>query len=97
MTEKQFKKEHLLEATEWRGNGYLNTNLINQSQSYFIESRPRIYGGCYVYQFITMTDGTIYELFSMTVSTRGIVAYNCHARNVLQRDVKQFRESAIHY
>lgn len=97
MTEKQFKKEHLLEATEWRGNGYLNTNLINQSQSYFIESRPRIYGGCYVYQFITMTDGTIYELFSMTASTRGIVAYNCHARNVLQRDVKQFRESAIHY
>ena len=97
MTEQQFKKEHLLEPTEWRSGGYLDTSLIDQSQSYYIESRPRVYGGCYVYQYVTMKDGTVYELYSMTASTRGIVAHNCHARNVLQRDVKQYRDSTIHY
>ena len=97
MTEKQFKKEHLPEANEGRSGGYLNTSLIDQSQSYYIESRPRIYGGCYVYQYVTMKDGTVYELYSMTASTRGIVARKCRARNVLQRDVKQYRDSAIHY
>lgn len=95
--EKQFNKKHLLEATEFRSDGYLDTKQINQEQSYYIQSRPRVYGGCYVYQYVTMNDGTIYELYSMTASTRGIVAYKCRAKDVLQKEVKQYQDSAIHY
>lgn len=94
---KQFDKKHLLEATEYRSDGYLDVSQVNQQQSYYIQSRPRVYGGCYVYQYVTMNDGTIYELYSMTASTRGIVAYKCLAKDVLQREVKQYRDSAIHY
>ena len=90
-------KKHLEVATEWRSDGYINRDLINQEQSYYIESRPRVYGGCYVYQHITMKDGTVYELSSMTASTRGIVAYKCSARNVLQREVKDLTQGAIKY
>lgn len=97
MLTKEFKKEHLLEATERRSGGYLNTSLIDQENSYYIASRPRAYGGCYVYQYVTMNDGTVYELRSMTASTRGIVARNCYRSNVLQREVKQLSEGAIHY
>lgn len=94
---KEFKKEHLLEANEWRGSGYINTSLIDQKNSYYIASRPRVYGGCYVYQFITMKDGTVYELRSMTAATRGIVANRCYRSNVLQREVKSLCENAIQY
>lgn len=94
---KQFNQKHLLEATEWRSEGYLDKKQINQELSYYIQSRPRMYGGCYVYQYVTMNDGTVYELYSMTASTRGIVAYKCRAKDVLQREVKQYRDSAIHY
>lgn len=94
---KQFDKKHLLEATAHRGDGYLDVSQVNQQQSYYIQSRPRVYGGCYVYQYVTMNDGTVYELYSMTASTRGIVAYKCLAKDVLQREVKQYRDSAIHY
>lgn len=97
MTTKEFKQEHLLEATEWRGKGYLNTSLIDQENSYYIASRPRAYGGCYVYQYVTMNDGTVYELRSMTAATRGIVARNCYRSNVLQREVKQLTAKAILY
>lgn len=95
--EKQFDKKHLLEATEWRSGGYLDTAQINQEQSYFIQSKPTIYGGCYVYQYVTMNDGTVYELYSMTASTKGIVSNTCKAKDVLQREVKQYRDNAIHY
>lgn len=94
---KQFDRKHLLEATEWRDGGYLDKTQINQEQSYYIKSRPRNVGGCYVYQYVTMNDGTVYELYSMTASTRGIVAYKCRAKDVLQREVKQYRDSAIRY
>lgn len=97
MITKEFKKEHLREATEWRSGGYLDTSLIDQKNSYHIASRPRVYGGRYVYQYVTMIDGTIYELRSITAATRGIVARNCYRSNVLQREVKQLSEGAIHY
>lgn len=97
MITKEFKKEHLREATEWQSEGYLDTSLIDQKNSYYIESRPRVYGGCYVYQYVTMLDGTVYELRSMTAATRGIVANSCYRSNVLQREVKQLSEGAIHY
>lgn len=95
--EKQFNQKHLLKTTERSNDGYLDTTQINQEQSYYIQSRPRVCGGCYVYQYITMNDGTVYELYSMTASTRGIVANTCKAKDVLQREVKQYRNSAIHY
>lgn len=97
MITKEFKKEHLQEATEWRSEGYLDTSLIDQKNSYHIASRPRVCGGCYVYQYVTMLDGTVYKLRSMTASTRGIVARKCYRSNVLQREVKQLSEGAIHY
>ena len=96
--EKQFNQKHMLEATEYRsGDYYLDTTQINQEQSYFIQSRPTIYGSHYVYQYVTMNDGTVYELYSMTASTRGIVANTCKAKDVLQREVKQYRNNAIQY
>ncbi|WAX12642.1 hypothetical protein EC99P1_00050 [Enterococcus phage EC99P1] len=97
MITREFKQEHLLEATEWQSGGYLDTSLIDQRNSYRIESRPRVYGGCYVYQYITMLDGTIYELSSMTAATRGIVANSLYRKDVLQREVKQLTAKAINY
>ena len=93
----KIQEKHLLKATEWRGSGYIDQKQIDQKQSYFLESRPRIYGGCYVYQYITMLDGTVYELSSMTASTRGIVAYNCKGKNILQREIKRLTKNAIDY
>ena len=95
--EKQFNQTHMLEATECRDAGYLDTTQINQEQSYFIQSRPTIYGSHYVYQYVTMNDGTVYELYSITASTRGIVANTCKAKDVLQREVKQYKNNAICY
>ena len=95
---KQFNQKHMLEATEWRsGDYYLDTTQINQEQSYYIQSRPNLYGSHYVYQYVTMNDGTIYELYSTTASTRGIVANTCKAKDVLQREVKQYRDNSIRY
>ena len=93
----KIQEKHLLQATEWCGSGYINQKQIDQNQSYFLESRPRIYGGCYVYQYITMLDGTVYELSSMTAATRGIAAYNCKGKNILQREIKRLTKNAIHY
>ena len=95
--EKQFNQKHMLEATECRDAGYLDTTQINQEQSYYIQSRPRVCGGCYVYQYVTMNDGTVYELYSMTASTKGIVANTCKAKDVLQREVKQYKDNSIRY
>ena len=94
---KKIQEKHLLKATEWRGNGYIAIKQIDQEQSYYLESRPRCYGGCYVYQYITMLDDTVYELSSMTSATRGIVAYNCKGENILQRDIKRLTKNAIDY
>lgn len=93
----KIQEKHLLKPTEWRGSGYIDITQVNQKQSYYLESRPRIYGGCYVYQYITMLDGTTYELSSMTASTRGNVAYNCKGKDMLQRDIKKLTEKAIKY
>lgn len=93
------QEKHLLEATEWRGSGYLDTKQINQKESYYMESKPRNVGGCYVYQYVTMNDGTIYEFSSLTASTRGILAYKCLASNVLQREIKALtnKDGVIRY
>ena len=96
MTNK-LQEKHLQYATELINAGYIDREQVNQKESYYIESRPRNAGGCYVYQYITMSDGTVYELSSMTSSTKGIVANNCRARNVLQRDVKSQAFGAINY
>ena len=93
----KIQEKHLLKPAEWRGSGYIDTTQVNQEQSYYLESRPRIYGGCYVYQYITMLDGTVYELSSMTAASRGIIAYNCKGKNILQREVKKLTEKAIQY
>ena len=93
----KIQEKHLLKETEWRASGYIDQKQIDQKQSYYLESRPRIYGGCYVYQYITMLDGTTYELSSMTSSTRGIVAYNCKGKNILQREIKRLTKNAIDY
>ena len=94
---KKIQEKHLLNPTECRGNGYIDTNQIDQEQSYYLESQPRMYRGCYVYQYITMLDGTTYELSSMTASARGIVAYNCKGKNILQREIKRLTKNAIDY
>ena len=95
--EKQFNQKHLLKVTEERSGEYLDTTQVNQEQSYYIQSRPRVCGGCYVYQYVTMNDGTVYELYSTTASTRGIVANTCKAKDVLQREVKQYKDNSIRY
>ena len=93
----KIQEKHLLEATEWRGSGYIDQKQVDQKQSYYLESSPRIYGGCYVYQYITMLDGTVYELSSMTSATGGIGAYNCKGENILQSDIKRLTKNAIDY
>lgn len=93
----KLQEKHLLKATDFRADGYIDKSQVNQQLSYYIESRPRMYGGCYVYQYITMNDGTIYELSSMTASTKGILAYRCRESNVLQKEVKQLTKNAIYY
>ncbi|AHL18963.1 hypothetical protein LP032_114 [Listeria phage LP-032] len=77
-------------------NGFINPDMVNQNESYYIQSKPSIYGGCLVYQFITMKDGIIYELESNTASTYGIVARFCFADKVLQREIKnRTRKSGV--
>lgn len=91
----QINAKHL--ASYSRTTGYIDNNQVNQELSYYMASRPRVYGGCYVYQYITMKDGTVYELSSMTASSRGIVAHRCNAKNVLQRKIKNLTSEAIQY
>lgn len=93
----ELQKKHLLKPMELRGCGYIDTQQVNQEQSYYLQSRPRVYGGCYVYQYIVMNDGTVYELSSMTASTRGIVANKNKGKDMLQREIKRLTENAIHY
>ena len=93
----KIKEKHTLQAGKYRAPGYIDKSQVNQEKSYYIASRPRVYGGCYVYQYITMDDGTVYELSSMTASTRGIVAHTCKQRDVLQREVKRLTKNAIDY
>lgn len=93
MTNK-LQEKHLEPVTEWRSTGYIDRSQVNQKESWYIESRPRTVGGCYVYQYITMLDGTVYELSSNTASTRGIIANDCHAVGLLQRDVKKHTQKA---
>ncbi|AFQ96260.1 hypothetical protein P70_0071 [Listeria phage P70] len=80
-------------------NGFINPDMVNQNESYYLQSRPSIYGGSLVYQFITMEDGTIYELESNTASTGGIIARFRFADNVLQREIKRYtkKSGVIHY
>lgn len=87
----------LLEKHCYNTGGYLDRSQVNQELSYYIQSRPRVYGGCYVYQYVTMNDGTVYELSSMTASTRGIIPYTCRGKNLLQRDIKRMTSNAINY
>lgn len=91
----QINEKHLSPYS--RTTGYIDNDQVNQELSYYMESRPRVYGGCYVYQYITMKDDTVYELSSMTSSTKGIVAHRCNARNVLQREIKNLTSEAINY
>ena len=96
MTNK-LQKKHMEATTEGNNVGYIDREQINQKESYYIQSRPRNVGGAYVYQYITMNDGTVYKLYSMTTSTKGIIANTRKAENVLQREVKQYKDSAIYY
>ena len=93
----KIQEKHLLNPTEWRASGYIDTKQIDQKQSYYLESRPRMYGSCYVYQYITMLDGTVYELSSISSATRGIEAHTCKGENILQRDIKRLTKNAIDY
>lgn len=93
----KIQEKHLLNPTECRDSGYIDTTQIDQKQSYYLESRPRMYGGCYVYQYITMIDGTTYELASLTSSTKGIVSNNCKGKNILQSEIKRLSKNAIDY
>ncbi len=93
----KIQEKHMLQESNFQGSGYIDTYQINQEKSYYILSRPRVYGGSYAYQYITMNDGTIYELSSMTASTRGIVAHTCKQKDVLQKEVKRLTKNAIDY
>lgn len=93
----KIQEKHLLPESKFQGSGYIDTYQINQEKSYYILSRPRVYGGAYAYQFVTMNDGMIYELSSMTASTRGIVARTCRQKDVLQKEVKRLTNNAIYY
>ena len=77
--------------------GYLDKTQVNQAQSYYIESKPRAHGGRYVYQYVTMNDGTVYELSSNTASTNGIIPHTCIGKPLLQRDIKRMTSNAIDY
>lgn len=93
----KIQEKHLKPITATQSGGYINTRLVNQEESYYIQSRPRTVGGSYVYQYITMYDGTVYELSSMTTSTRGIIASRCREKDVLQKEVKRLCKNAIDY
>lgn len=90
---KQLQSKHL----QPNNPGYLDTCQVNQAQSYYLTSRPRAYGGCYVYQYVTMNDGTVYELSSNTASTRGIIPHTSIGKGLLQREIKRMTSNAINY
>lgn len=93
----KIQEKHTLQKNNLRGSGYIDIYQINQEKSYYIASRPTVYGGRYVYQYITMNDGTIYELSSFTATTNGIVAHRCKQKDLLQKEVKRLTKNAIDY
>lgn len=93
----KIQEKHLREVTETRGHGYIDGAQINQELSYYIESKIYVNGERYLYQFITMTDGTVYELSSVSNTTNGIVANNCKHKNVLKKEIRRLTKDAIPY
>ena len=93
----KIQEKHMLQQNNLRGSGYIDTHQINQEKSYYIASRPTVYGGRYVYQYITMKDDTVYELASFTATTNGIIAHTCKVKDVLQKEVKRLTKNAIDY
>lgn len=91
---KKLQEKHLRYSN---GGDYLDKRQVNQELSYYIESKPRTIGGRYVYQYVTMNDGAIYELSSITTSTNGIIPSTCRASGLLQRDIKRMTVNAINY
>lgn len=89
--------KHLRPETAWRGEGYIDTNQVDYSASYALQSKPSIYGNCVVFQHVVMNDGTIYELRSDTASTRGIIG-RVIANTMTMKDVKRnFTDQTMHY
>lgn len=91
---KQYKEKHLRSTNS---GGYLETSQVNQELSYHLKSKPTVNGGKYVYQYVTMNDGEIYELISNTAETKGIIANNCRDTGLLQRTIKRLSINAINY
>ena len=91
---KQFQEKHLRSTNS---GGYLYKTQVNQAQSYYLESKPRAQGGRYVYQYVTMNDGTVYELSSNTASTNGIIPHTSIGKGLLQREIKRMTSNAIDY
>ena len=91
---KQLQEKHLDTS---KNGGYLDKTQVNQAQSYYLESKPRAQGGRYVYQYVTMNDGTVYELSSNTASTNGIIPHTSIGKGLLQRDIKRMTSNAIDY
>lgn len=93
----KIQEKHMLQESSSQGSGYINRRQINQERSYYIASRLTVDGGRYVYQYVTMNDGVIYELSSYTTATYGIVTHTCKLKNVLQKEVKRLTKDAIDY
>lgn len=93
----KIQEKHMLLPGKFRMYGYIDHHQINQEKSYYIASRPTVYGGRYVYQYITMNDDTVYELSSFTATTNGIIAHTCKVKDVLQKEVKRLSKDAIDY
>lgn len=93
----KIQEKHMLQESSFQGSGYIDRRQINQEKSYYISSRPTLNGGRYVYQYVTMNDGTTYELSSYTTATNGIVAHTCKLKNTLQKEVKRLTNNAIDY
>lgn len=97
MTEKTILEKHWENVSYSKAPGYIDPNLVNQEASYYMQSKPNLYGYRLIYQYVTMKDGTIYELLSNTGSYRGLLPRNCKAENLLQRDIKEMAKNAIRY
>lgn len=97
-TKNQIQEKHLLPHTEWRSNGYMDSSQINQEESYYMQSKPNIYGSCLIYQYIKMNDGTVYHLQGWSAAHKGILAWRCLGNNLLQREIKRnFTDDTIYY
>lgn len=77
--------------------GYIKMTDVDQENSYYISSKLRTNGGRLVYQFITLKDGTVYELNSDTAATKGILADKCLGSNVPVKEVKLLNQDTITY